>query len=212
MGDRNLSTTNEREEHATLSMKFSQTLKRWLAVFSEHYRQPISKVSAVAYGEALCDLTPGQLDMACREAMRTSEFMPVAATIRNALENMDSGEQFLGPRQENYPPVTDEDRAEGVKFFEAFREMVEKKEADINTAKAVILAEDSTYNIEEQLTAYKKWLEEQVEQDGRDRANGLSPLLRTQAERLAMYMSLPLIERRRIAKSGEWTKLNIKPT
>jgi hypothetical protein len=67
------------------SAEFSQALKNWLAVFSEHYRQEISDLAAVGYLEGLADLTAGQLNLACAEALRTCRFLPTAADIRAAL-------------------------------------------------------------------------------------------------------------------------------
>ena len=52
----------------------------------------------IAYAEDLADLTAEQLDAACKEARRTSEFMPVSAAIRAAHEKMrTTGTVFLGP-------------------------------------------------------------------------------------------------------------------
>ncbi len=67
------------------SAAFSQVLKNWLALFSEHYRQEISELSAVAYLEGLADLTAAQLNLACAEALRTCRFLPNVADIRAAL-------------------------------------------------------------------------------------------------------------------------------
>ncbi len=68
-----------------LSAAFSQALKNWLALFSEHYRQEISELSAVAYLEGLADLTAAQLDLGCAEALRSCRFLPNVADIRAAL-------------------------------------------------------------------------------------------------------------------------------
>jgi len=60
----------------------------------------------------LKDLTPGQLDAACREAMRTSEFMPVVATIRHAFQSLNnSGDSYTGrPAYLDEPPLSAEER------------------------------------------------------------------------------------------------------
>ena len=93
-------------------LRFSEVMMQWLARFTEHYRQPISKVSADTYREGLKDLTPGQLDAACREAMRTSEFMPVVATIRHAFQSLNnSGDSYTGrPAYLDEPPLSAEER------------------------------------------------------------------------------------------------------
>ena len=70
------------------SARFWTVLRKHLAIFTEHYRQPMSELSVLAYAEDLSDLSPEQLDAACIEARRTSEFMPVSATIRNCLSEI----------------------------------------------------------------------------------------------------------------------------
>ena len=67
------------------SAAFSRALKNWLAVFSEHYRQEVSELSAMAYRQGLADLTAVQLDLACAEALRSCRFLPTVADIRAAL-------------------------------------------------------------------------------------------------------------------------------
>jgi hypothetical protein len=87
-------------------------------VFSEHYRQPVSELSVIAYAEDLADLTAEQLDAACVEARRTSQFLPVSATIRAAHEKMrTTGNLFLGPRMLSYTetPLTLAEREECIR-------------------------------------------------------------------------------------------------
>jgi hypothetical protein len=64
------------------STEFLETLKRWLAVFAEHYRQEISELSTIAYIEGLRDMTVRQLNLCCERALKVSPYMPVVATIR----------------------------------------------------------------------------------------------------------------------------------
>jgi hypothetical protein len=94
------------------SKTFSEVMREWLARYTEHYRQPISKVSADTYREGLKDLTPVELDTACREAMRVSEFMPVVATIRHALQAVNnSGDSYTGkPTYLDEPPLSTAER------------------------------------------------------------------------------------------------------
>ena len=92
------SQNGEAKKPPQQSPQFWDVLKKHLAIFTEHYRQPMSELSVVAYAEDLRDLTPEQLDAACIEARRTSEFMPVSATIRNCLSRLQGPEQvYLGP-------------------------------------------------------------------------------------------------------------------
>lgn len=100
-------------------------LRKHLAIFGEHYRQPITELSVAAYAEDLADLTPERLDAACTEARRTSEFMPVSATIRNCLSKIRSAEPvYLGPRLLGYPEVSQEEREEALKFSEELKKKI----------------------------------------------------------------------------------------
>lgn len=82
----------------------------WLARFVEHYRQPISKISADTYREGLADLNAAQLDAACRKALRDSEFMPTVATIRKALREIENTEVDYVKTHVDYEPVSPEER------------------------------------------------------------------------------------------------------
>lgn len=73
------------------------------------------------------DLTPEELDAAWVEARRTSEFMPVSATIRAAHKKMRSrGENTcLGPSLLRYTEtVTPEEREEALKFSQKLKEQL----------------------------------------------------------------------------------------
>jgi hypothetical protein len=103
-------------------------------VFSEHYRQPVSELSVIAYAEDLADLTAEQLNAACTEARRTSEFMPVSATIRAAHEKGRKKNEniYLGPPLLEYTEkLTAEEREEAIKecekFTSAFRKHVDRR-------------------------------------------------------------------------------------
>lgn len=97
-------------------------LRKHLALFGEHYRQPITELSVAAYADDLADLTPEQLNAACIEARRTSEFMPVSATIRNCLSRIRSAEPlYLGPPLLQYPDIKAEEREEALKFSEELK-------------------------------------------------------------------------------------------
>jgi hypothetical protein len=119
----------------------------WLAKFSEHYRQPISKISALVFKEELCDLTPEQLDVACREVIRTSEYMPTTATIRNALKRIQDVEVDYVPPRTVFPEVKPEDRV-----------LTPAEEQHINELKAKIfnIGDKRTKTLEEQKAELKK--------------------------------------------------------
>lgn len=85
-----------------------------MAIFVEHYRQPISELSTLAFYEGLKDLSPREMEAACQEALRTSEFMPVVATIRQSLERVRASradrEEYAGVPLLTYPEVSQEER------------------------------------------------------------------------------------------------------
>jgi hypothetical protein len=131
------------------SARFWAVLRKHLAIFTEHYRQPMNKLSVLAYAEDLSDLTPDQLDRACIEARRTSEFMPVSATIRNCLSRIRSSEPvYLGPPLLEYPQIVAEERQEALVFSEELRKKLgplSKKDE-----RPRITVRPSTLSIEEQ--------------------------------------------------------------
>lgn len=195
---------NRRKHLAKLALVLERWFQKWGDAFPSH---EITKLQVATYTEALDDLTPEQLEIGCREATRKAEQFPKPGHIRSALYAAGVDEQrHERPKYLDEAPLTPEEREEAATFSKAYRELLEEKRAEMDTAKVQILAENNLYDIEEQLAAYRKWLEAQVNQDSAERANGLSPIPRSETERLAMYMSLPLAERKRIAKSGEWTK------
>lgn len=135
-------------------------MKKHLAILSEHYRQPISELSVIAYAEDLSGLTAQQLDGACQRARRTSEFMPVSAAILKAHEELQGsrGDEYLGVPLIEYPPVTQEDRDAALVFSEAFRKTLGPKEE--KPARKPLTVRPSLLSIEEQKQVLKKkgWL------------------------------------------------------
>jgi hypothetical protein len=90
----NRSTKSELVPRSTRSqMSSQQILVEWLAKMAEHYRQPISEISASVYRMELSDLSAAEMDAACRRAIRMSEFLPTVATIRNSLKEIQSFEE-----------------------------------------------------------------------------------------------------------------------
>lgn len=60
---------------------FQMLLGIWLQRFVRTYHQELDSVAVECYREALKKLTAKQLDRACMQALKTSEFMPTPATI-----------------------------------------------------------------------------------------------------------------------------------
>lgn len=133
-------------------------------MLSEHYHREVSELSVIAYAQDLAHLTPEELDAAIVEARRTSEYMPVSATIRAAHEKMRStGENtYLGPPLLHYPEITPEEREEALKFSQKLKEQLlldKKTEAPPMTPtpqKKIVMPRQSTLSIAEQKEILRK--------------------------------------------------------
>jgi hypothetical protein len=143
------SQNGEAKKPPQQSARFWDVLRKHLAIFTEHYRQPMSELSVLAYAEDLSDLTPGQLDAACIEARRTSEFMPGSATIRNChLKIRGSEPVFLGPPLLSYSEITVEEREAALVFSEELKRKLGQPSRKDERPK--ITVRPSTLSIEEQ--------------------------------------------------------------
>jgi hypothetical protein len=130
-------------------------LRKHLAIFGEHYRQPMSELSVLAYAEDLADLTPEQLDAACIEARRTSEFMPVSATIRNCLSRIHgSGQVYLGPPLLEYPEITAEEREAALVYSEELKEKLGPPEP--RPGRKALTVRPSVLSVEQQKEELRK--------------------------------------------------------
>lgn len=137
------------------SRAFLDVLRKHLAVFGEHYRQPITELSVAAYAEDLADLTPQQLHAACIEARRTSEFMPVSATIRNCLSKIrDSNPVYSGPPLLTYPDVTAEERESALVFSEELKKKLGPQE--LKPRGRTLTVRPSMLSVEEQKEELRK--------------------------------------------------------
>jgi hypothetical protein len=137
------------------SKAFLDVLRKHLASFAEHYRQPITELSVLCYAEDLADLTPNQLDAACIEARRTSEFMPVSATIRNCLSKIRSSEPvYLGPRLLKYPEITAEEREAALVFSEELKKKLGPPESKLG--RKTLTVRPSSLSIDQQKQELRK--------------------------------------------------------
>jgi hypothetical protein len=80
----------------------------------------VSTGQIAVYAEALKDLSPEVLEFGCAEASKTMERFPWPGHIR-AGAKMYRGAEYLGPPLLEYPPITQEERAEALKFSEALK-------------------------------------------------------------------------------------------
>jgi len=122
----NHSTSNEVRKQRKRSTEWWTVFKKHLALFAEHYRQPINELSTIVYAEDLRNLTPAELDAACIRARQTSEYMPVSAAILKAHGELTAirREGYLGPPLLAYPEVSEEERAAALEFSDALRKQL----------------------------------------------------------------------------------------
>ena len=125
MHTQNHSKKQNADDRSMRSAKFVQVLTswftKWLAAFPTH---EVSKIQMAVYLEALDDLTPEQLDRACREATRSAEQFPKPGHIREALARTGLTNQFSGPPRPKYldePKISEEERASALKFSDELR-------------------------------------------------------------------------------------------
>ena len=69
-----------------LSKESSEVLKKWLALFTQHYHQELLELGALAYTIGLADLTADEIERGCRAALLKCEFFPKIVNIREVAE------------------------------------------------------------------------------------------------------------------------------
>ena len=211
--DTNLSMNADADSRKKRLGKLAIVLERWFLKWSDAFpSHPVTKIQLGTYLEALDDLTPEQLELGCREATRHAEQFPKPGHIRKAwCESGFDEQRHERPAYLDEPRMSPEEREEAARYSQAMRELLAEKQREYDREMAAVKAEFSApsdfYDIEGKLTLYREWLEKEAQHDAKERADGMSPVPRSQAERLAIYLTVPLVERQRRAKRGEWTKL-----
>jgi hypothetical protein len=115
----------------------------------------MSELSVLAYAEDLSDLSPEQLDAACIEARRASEFMPVSATIRNCLSKiLSAAPVYLGPPLLKYPEITAEEREAALAFSEELKKKLGPPEP--KPGRKTLTVRPSLLSVEEQKAELRK--------------------------------------------------------
>jgi hypothetical protein len=144
------SRSGEAKRTQPQSTQFADALRKNLAILGEHYRQPITKLSVIAYAEDLRGLTPAELDAACVRARQTSEFMPVSAAILKAHREIQESRrgEFLGVPLIEYPPITQEERNEALAFSEELKKKLGA--APTKPEKRSVPVRPSLHSLEEQ--------------------------------------------------------------
>lgn len=184
-------------------------LDKALAELCEIYKCALTETLSEIWEKALSGFTQGMVERGLRATLRNHEdFMPTPAQFRKYYRADAEAENFAGIGREHYPEVSPDERAEALEYSERLKETLAKKDEEL---KAVYnpprFDPVSSEAFEGQLERYRVWLAERVEQDRSDKAVGRLPIPRSEAERLAMFLSLPQQERRRLARSKEWTKV-----
>jgi hypothetical protein len=119
---------NQRKRLAMCADVLSKWFLKWSEVFPTH---EVTRMQIATYAEALDDLLPEELEIACRQATRTAEQFPKPGHIRKALEGTTPIDDtiYLGVPQISYPEPTPEEREEQRKareeYAEKLREVVE---------------------------------------------------------------------------------------
>src|SRR5271154_1182333 len=136
------------------SKELLAVITKWVGIFMEHFHKEISDLGMVGYIEGLKDLNPVQVESACRKALREVDRMPSVAHIRARIFGSCIGTR---PTYPDAPPMSEEDRAEALKYSEALRETLGKMDEE----------EEKVYTVfnealpELDMRTYLRWLEEQ---------------------------------------------------
>jgi hypothetical protein len=116
---KNDANENRRKHLGMCVSVLAKWFEKWVALPGSNQ---VSKVQLAVYAEALIDLSPEAIEFGCAEATRTAERFPWPGHIRaGAMGYRESRTEYLGPPLIEYPPITDEERAEGLKFSEALK-------------------------------------------------------------------------------------------
>lgn len=131
-------------------------------------------------------------------AAKSCKFRPTPAEIREQAELI--AEECFHGTAVRYPEISQEEREAALEYSQKLKEILEPKEKPEREIWIPPAAPDQEYD----LSGYENWLQEKIKQDEKDRQSGLSPVARSKEELEAMFMSIPLEVRRRMAKEKEW--------
>jgi hypothetical protein len=98
-------------------------LKKWLAIFAEHYRQGLTELSALAYqaGMADLDLSPEDVDAGCLSALQMAEFMPTVSMLRRECTFQRTERVGIVEESAEFQEYWDEIRRRGLEYAEAIK-------------------------------------------------------------------------------------------
>ena len=116
---KNDASENRRKHLGMCVSVLTKWFEKWIALPGSNQ---VSKVQLAVYAEALIDLSPEAIDFGCAEATRTAERFPWPGHIRTgAMAYRESRAEYLGPPLLEYAEISDEERAEALKFSEALK-------------------------------------------------------------------------------------------
>ncbi len=161
----------------------------------------------VGYIEGLKDLRVGQLKFCCERTLKEATRMPAVADIRQRLYVESPGNR---PEYLDEQPITEEERESAAEFSQKLKQAIiameeREKKRDVPTY-------EMSWSFPAYHEAYLLWLEEEEARDEKTRMEGGTPVARSAEERLAIFYNLPLMERKRMQRKAEWTKVAIKNT
>lgn len=112
MEDRRQKPTNESQEQSSLSVEFSETMKRELVLTAACFQASIDELLCLAYLEALRDLSPPLIHLGFKKARRSLAFFPKPVEVRELAFEEFEAEKRKEPRALPEPELvwTDEDR------------------------------------------------------------------------------------------------------
>jgi hypothetical protein len=198
------------ESPKTRFVVLGEILKRWFTKWKDAFpTHEITQTQILTYLEALDDLSPNELNRACREATRTADQFPKPGHIRKALEasRVEESVQHNRPAYLDEPRLSDEEIAAALEETKQLREQLKKtvREKSIPQAAATdFFVPRQTYlTVEEQQAtaqAYRQYLRGEAEKEISNRRKGLPPVPRSVDEAQAIYFEMTPDERRRFQK------------
>jgi hypothetical protein len=114
----NRNDVEKRKRLASYVKLLTQYFERWKLVFPTH---EVSKEQLAVYLEAVKDLSINELGVGCREVIKTALTFPKPAEIIIAAK-ANYGEALSGPPLLEYPPISEDEREEALKFSEKLKE------------------------------------------------------------------------------------------
>lgn len=142
---KNHSRTSSEESRKKRLAQLLVVLGNWFDKWSDSFpTHKVTKLQMLTYVEALDDLTPEELNAACREANRVAEQFPKPGHIRKGLEVARVRNQVISLSGPPLLQYSDEEMTPEVKaeIEDGFKKLREEIEASAPKAKGVVVKRD----------------------------------------------------------------------